>query len=199
MERGAITLRLLGYRYEMRVEICDVFVYPIPMKNIKSPIAKLSALFLVGIIGLAGCGKKDDGKKITIKSPAGDVQIEKKGDDSIKVQDAKGGFEISAKAGVAPSELTVKAYPHAQIDKSQGSIKVETPQGTLVNAFFVTNDKPADVMAFYSKEIKSSYTANIESGGTIVGKTLQGNDITVNIKEQGGVTKIYVQEMKPKK
>jgi hypothetical protein len=169
------------------------------MKNNKSLIKQLSLLFLVGAIGLAGCSKKDDGKKITIKSPAGDVQIEKKGDDSVKVQDAKGGFEISAKTGVVPSELSVKIYPNAQVDKSQGSMKVEVPQGTVVTAFFITDDKPGDVMAFYSKEIKSSYTANTPGGGTIIGKTPQGNDVTINVKEQGGGTKIYMQEMRPKK
>jgi hypothetical protein len=169
------------------------------MKNNRSLIEKLSVLLLVGVIGLAGCSKKDDSKKITIKSPAGDVQIEKKGEDSIKVQDAKGGFEISAKTGVAPSELDVKIYPNAQVDKSQGSMKVEVPQGILVTGFFVTNDKPGEVMAFYSKEIKSSYTANIPGGGTIIGKTHQGNDVTINVKEQGGATKIYMQEMRPKK
>jgi hypothetical protein len=169
------------------------------MKNNKSLIKQLSLLFLVGAIGLAGCSKKDDGKKITIKSPAGDVQIEKKGDDSVKVQDAKGGFEISAKTGVVPSELSVKIYPNAQVDKSQGSMKVEVPQGTVVTAFFITDDKPGNVMAFYSKEIKSSYTANTPGGGTIIGKTPQGNDVTINVKEQGGGTKIYMQEMRPKK
>jgi hypothetical protein len=169
------------------------------MKDISRLIEGLSVLFLVGVIGLAGCGKKDDGKKITIKSTAGDVQIEKKGDDSIKVRDAKGGFEISAKTGIVPSELSVKIYPNARIDKSQGSMKVEVPQGILVTGFFITSDKPSAVMAFYAKEIKSSYTANIPNGGTIIGKTSQGNDVTINVKEQGDGTKIYMQEMRPKK
>jgi len=169
------------------------------MKNNKSLIGKLSVLFLVGVISLAGCSKKDDGKKITIKSPAGDVQIEKKGDDSIKVQDAKGGFEISAKTGVVPSELSVKIYPNAQVDKSQGSMKVEVPQGIMVTGSFLTNDKPASVLAFYAKEIKSSITANTPDGGTIIGKTPQGSDVTIAVKEQGGGTKIYMQEMRPKK
>ena len=181
------------------VEISAVLDYPIHMKDIRHRIGGLSLLFLIGVIGLAGCGKKDEGKKVTIKSPAGDVQIEKKGDDSVKVQDAKGGFEISATRGVSPAELSVKVYPNAQLDKSHGSMKVEVPQGTLVTGFFITNDKPAAVMAFYSKEIKSSYTANTPNGGTIIGKTPQGNDVTINIKEQDGGTKIYLQEMKPKK
>jgi hypothetical protein len=169
------------------------------MNNDKSLIGKFSFLLLIGVIGLAGCSKKDEGKKITLKSPSGDVQIEKKGDDSIKVQDAKGGFQISAKTGAIPSELGLKIYPNAQVDKSQGSMKVEVPKGTLVTGFFLTKDKPAAVMAFYSKEIKSSYTANTPGGGTIIGKTPQGNDITINVKEQGGGTKIYLQEMIPKK
>lgn len=48
------------------------------MKDTRHLIESLSVLFLAGIIGLAGCGKKDDGEKITIKSPGGDDRIEKK-------------------------------------------------------------------------------------------------------------------------
>jgi hypothetical protein len=169
------------------------------MKDISRLIKGLSVLFLVGVVGLAGCGKKDDGKKNTIKSPAGDVRIEKKSDDSITVKDAMGNVEISAKTGIVPSELNVKIYPNAQVDKSQGSMKVEVPQGILVTGFFITNDKPAAVMTFYAKEIKSSYTANTPNGGTIIGKTSQGDDVTINVKEQGEGTKIYMQEMRPKK
>lgn len=44
-------------------------------------------------------------------------------------------------------------------------MKVEIPQGTLVTGFFITNDKPAAVVAFYAKEIKSSYTANTPAEG----------------------------------
>ncbi len=54
-------------------------------------------------------------------------------------------------------------------------------------------------MAFYAKEIKSSYTASTPSGGTIIGKTSQRNDVTINVKEHDGGTRIYIQEMKPKK
>lgn len=169
------------------------------MKDNSRLIGSISLLLLVVVIGAAGCGKKNGGKKITIKSPDSDVQIEKKGDDSIKVQDAKGGIEISAKKGIVPAELSVKIYPNARVDKSQGSMKVEVPQGVLVTGFFITNAKPAAVMAFYAKEIKSSYTANTPNGGTIIGKTSQGNDVTISIKEQRDGTKIYVQEKKPKK
>jgi len=190
-----LTRRLI----QKTVEISAALDYPIHMKDGRRLIKSLSMFFLVGIIVFAGCGKKDNGKRITIKSPAGDVQIEKKGDDSAKVQDAKGGFEISAKKGISPAELGLKVYPNAQVDKSQGSMKVEVPHGTLVTGFFITKDKPAAVMAFYAKEIKSSYTASTQSGGTITGKTSQGNDVTINVKEQNGGTKIYMQEMKPKK
>ena len=168
------------------------------MKDIRPLIGRLSVLFLIGAIGFAGCGKKEE-KKITIKSPAGEVSIEKKGDGSVRVQGAKGGFEISAKKEAPPAELTLKVYPNAQVDKSQGSMRVEVPQGIMVTGFFVTNDKPAAVMAFYAREIKSTYTANTSSGGTIIGKTSQGNNVTINVKEEGGGTKIYLQEMKPKK
>ena len=192
-------LCLTGSLLRKTVEISAALDYPIHMKDDRRLIESLPLLFLVGIIVFAGCGKKDDGKKITIKSPAGNVQIEKKGDDSVKVQDAKGGFEISAKKGISPAELGLKVYPNAQVDKSQGSMKVEVPQGTLVTGFFTTKDKPAAVLAFYAKEIKSSYTASTPSGGTITGKTSQGNDATINVKEQDGGTKIYMQELKSKK
>ncbi len=157
------------------------------------------SIFLAGIIVFAGCSKKDDGKKNAIKSPSGDIQIEKKDGDSIKMRDAKGDFELSANKGISPAKLSVKLYPNAQVDKSQGSMRVESSQGTVVTGFFITKDKPAAVMAFYAKEIKSSYSASIQSGGTIIGKTSQGHDVTINVKAQDGSTRIYLQEMKPKK
>ncbi len=170
------------------------------MKNKKTLINKLSVLFLVGAICLAGCGKKDDGKNFTIKSPSGEVRIEKKGDNSFQVQDSKGSINFTSKsAGIAQAELSVPIYPNAQVDKSKGSMKVESPEGVMVTGYFVTNDKPASVLAFYSKDVKSSYTVNTPNGGTIIGQTSKGNTINIIVEERGGATSIYLQEKQKKK
>ncbi len=114
------------------VEIATSLDYPIIMKDGRRLFESLSFLLLVGLVVLAGCGRKDGGEKITGKSPAGDVRVEKKADGSLRTQDVQGGSEISAKKGISPAELSIKVYPYAQVDKSQGSMKAEVPKGTLV-------------------------------------------------------------------
>lgn len=161
-------------------------------------IACILALFGLAQIGIIGCTKQEK-NKITIQSSSGKVDIEKKGDNSIKVTDEKTGAVISAQEGISPADLSIKVYPNAQISKSDTSMKVEVPQGTLINVFFVVNDKPGKVVDFYSKEVKNVFTSKSADRVSIFGKTDAGNSITVVINEQGGHTKIYLQEMIPKK
>lgn len=161
-------------------------------------MAAILISFGLAPVVFVGCSNKEE-NKVTINSPAGKVTIENKDTKFVKVTDQKTGAEISANVGIDPSEMSIKVYPNAQISKSDVSMKVGVPQGTLINAFFLVNDKLDKVVDFYSKEIKNPITSKSTASVSLLGKTTAGNDVTVVISAQENDTKIYIQEMKPKK
>jgi hypothetical protein len=153
---------------------------------------------VAGLLAISGCSKSDD-KKVTVKSPSGNVAVETKPDGSITITDSKGGGRITGNTGVTPADLTVKPYPNAKVDPSAGNMKVDMPEGSIVNLVFSTPDKAEKVFAFYSAEVKDATSMKANTGMTVVGKTAAGKNVTIAITEKDNATQIYIQEMTEKK
>lgn len=177
---------------------------PVGYRRIRG-IMKKKRTFSVGkaaVLAVAFCCclscVKGNERKVVVKSPSGSVNIERQDDGSVSIRNQKSGATVVTRAGVSPADLGVRVYPNAQPDNSQASMMVDTPRGTLLNAFYLSSGRPEDVIDFYAKEVSKSTMTRNGHGATILGKTAQGDDITVVITDKKTATRIYLQEIKPK-
>jgi hypothetical protein len=103
-------------------------------------------IILAFIIGIAGCGKKDD-----ISTKTGDTKVEKNKEGT----DVKTG-DVEVSDNKLPSDWP-SDIPQFKDSKILASAK--TPQGTAVT--FEIKDKPKAVSDFYKSEMnKSGYTSD---------------------------------------
>jgi len=104
------------------------------------------AIFLICILALTGCGKKDD-----VSTKTGDTKVDK----------TKEGTDIKTKDAEVSDNKLPSDFPSdiPQFKDSKILASVKTPQGTTVT--FEINDKPKAVGEFYKSEMsKSGYSSD---------------------------------------
>jgi ribosomal protein L40E len=100
---------------------------------------------------------------------------------------------------VTEADLGVEIYPGAQ--STQGSMKMEMPNGSGVTGAFLTSDSPAQVLAFYKDKLGSAATVISFLGSTTMRLTISRQEsiqvmIRANSKLDNGKTRIMISHTK---
>lgn len=160
---------------------------------------------------LAGCSKPE--KAVEIKTPEGTVTTTEDGgkvevagkDGSISrttSADGKTTFEgtdasgkaVKAEGGknVDMSGLGVPQYPGATLKDEGSQAKVETSGGATHGMALVTADPPQKVVDWYKGQLTDATSMNMPEGAMVMGKSKDGQQVTVTASLEDGKTTIGI-------
>ncbi|HXZ78549.1 MAG TPA: hypothetical protein VEG30_01385 [Terriglobales bacterium] len=129
----------------------------------ESAMPALVLAVLVAGFTLAGCTvrKEEDGKKVTINSPLGELRANKQdGDKKVDIDTVVGSIHVGTQPNVSDTGLSL--YPGAQPKPADGddSHRANVNIGSanfgvrVVAAEFQSNDAPEKIIDFYRNDLK---------------------------------------------
>lgn len=154
----------------------------------------IGALLLAAL--LLGCGKKET--EVT-STPGGDAPAASTefsgtvdGDGAAASSGESQLKELKMKEGIDLSKFGVAQYPGAKpyADDSFSSMEYSTTEGSGASAMFVTDDPPAKVIGFYEGELTDVTKVSMGEGGSVTGKTPNGNVLIVTVTTDEGKTRV---------
>jgi len=118
---------------------------------------------LVAALALAGCSvrKEEDGKKVTIDSPLGEIHANKQdGNKKVDIDTVVGSIHVGTQPNVSDTGLNL--YPGAQPKPAEGDdshrANVNIGSGNfgvrVVAAEFQSDDAPEKIIDFYRNDLK---------------------------------------------
>jgi hypothetical protein len=170
---------------------------------------------LVLAVALAGCSKPEKTVKVntpdstvTATEDGGKVEVTGK-DGSISrtsSEDSKTVFEgtdasgkaVKAEGGknVDMSGLGVPQYPGATLKDEGSQAKVETSTGATHGIALVTPDPPQKVVDWYKGQLTDATSMNMPEGAMVMGKSKDGQQVTVTASLEAGKTTIGIVTLK---
>jgi hypothetical protein len=141
----------------------------------KGPNVVMIVLIIVGVLVVIGGVVIVSGLWFASRVVS-NVEVDGSGE-AVRVRTPGGTISVGGAAAVSEDDLGVPLYPGAE-HKPEGSWTMETAEGRVGIYVFNTNDRPAEVIAFYREKLGDRITSVFESA--------EGAVISVDVKDNSG-------------
>jgi hypothetical protein len=114
-----------------------------------------------------------------------------KGNGNVSISTPGGTITAGQNANVSAADLGVDLYPGAT--SSEGSMNMQTPNGSMVTAVYLSPDPSDKIVAFYKEKLGDQASIVQTSNGTVLSAGEKDkNNVVITITPEGSSSKIAI-------